>query len=132
MTLIGCVAEWCMNASAAKSGESYVLSETICVPVGNRARRFSYSTVQEVDLVVMTGNSQDQTPLWTWSLGQAFGGNEHHLDISAGECVTWTTAWDGTDEAGDPLDPGTYRLEVQSLAEQAAGTTATATFQISE
>ena len=121
-----------MTASAAKSGESYVLSESICVPVGYRARRFSYSTIQEVDLVVMSGAPQDQTALWTWSLGQAFRSDEHHLDISAGECVTWTTVWDGTDEAGEPLDPGTYRLEVESLAEQAAGTTATATFQISE
>lgn len=130
-TLVGCVADWCMSASAGKVDENYSLAMDICVPVGTRARRFSFATTQEVDLTVSSGNSSNRPKVWTWSLGQAFRSNEHHVDISAGECVTWSTVWDGTDEAGNGLEPGSYRLDVRSLADQAADRTAAATFQIS-
>ena len=131
-TLIGCFSDWCMSASAIRTGAHYSLAMDICVPVGNRARRFSYATTQEVDLAVLPGDPKDPAPLWTWSLGQTFPTDEHHVDISAGECVRWETTWDGTDEAGNPLEPGTYRLTVRSSAEQAGERTGTARFQISE
>lgn len=132
-TVVPCITDWCLIATAAENGDRYELAMDICVPVGARARRFSYPTTQEVDLAVSPGTSADAAAVWTWSKGQRFAPNPHHVDISAGECVTWKTLWDGTDEAGEPLEPGNYRLSVHSPAEQAGDrSTATTTFRVSE
>ena len=128
---IGCI-EWCLQPQVLKEGDRYALRMDLCVAVGGRARRFSYATVQEVDMWVATNEQQPQT-LWTWSLGQQFPTSEHHLDISPGQCVMWQTLWDATDERGEPLEPGNYRLFAKSLAEQTAPNSVTeTTFQISE
>lgn len=114
-----------------REGDSYALNLDLCVAVGARARRFSYDTTQEADLWVATTAISPET-LWSWSLGQQFPADEHHLDIAAGECIKWTVLWDGTDEAGEPLPPGNYRLFAKSLAEQAGQSSTTeTTFQIS-
>ena len=127
---IGCI-DWCLSSNALKAGENYVLRLDLCVAVGGRARRFSYTTTQELDLWVATSDPSPET-LWTWSLGQHFSPNEHHIDIAAGECVSWQTVWDATDERGEHLEPGTYRLFAKSLAEQVApNSTTETTFQIS-
>lgn len=131
-TIVPCVTDWCLMASATRQGDRYALALDICVPVGTRTRRFSYPTTQEADFSVAP-NSVPGAPVWTWSSGQRFPANLHHVDITAGECVMWTTHWDATDESGARLEPGTYRLSVRSLAEQTAErSTATTTFQISE
>ena len=128
---IGCL-DWCMSPQALKQGEDYALKLDLCVAVGGRTRRFSYATTQEADLWVATMGSDPET-LWTWSLGQHFSPNEHHLDVGPGECVTWETVWDATDERGQRLEPGNYRLFAKSLAEQTApNSTTQTTFQITE
>ncbi|HUR49830.1 MAG TPA: BsuPI-related putative proteinase inhibitor [Acidimicrobiales bacterium] len=126
---IGCL-EWCLTPSVVREGDVFVLTLDLCVAVGARARRFSYATTQEVDMWVATSEPSPET-LWTWSLGQQFAAQEHHLDISAGECVRWIAKWDGTDERGEPLPAGNYRLFTKSLAEQVApNSTTETTFQI--
>lgn len=126
---IGCL-EWCLSPSVVKGEDTYALSLDLCVAVGARARRFSFPTTQEVDLWVTTSEASPET-LWTWSLGQQFAPQEHHVDISPGECVRWTTSWDGADERGEPLPAGTYRLFTKSFAEQVAQSSTTeTTFQI--
>ena len=128
---IGCI-DWCLSPQALRQGDEYALKLDLCVAVGARARRFSYATTQETDLWVSTGGQRYET-LWTWSLGQQFLPNEHHLDIGPGECVSWQTLWDATDEHGQRLEPGNYRLFGKSLAEQTApNSTTETTFQISE
>ena len=126
---IGCL-EWCLSAQALKEDDVYALRLELCVAVGARARRFSYATTQELDLWV-TAAADEAKALWTWSLGQRFPVHEHHLDIGPGECVTWQTNWDGTDEGGQTLPAGNYRLFAKSLAEQVAtNSTTETTFQI--
>lgn len=130
-TIVPCVTDWCLMAWATKSGDHYALGLDICVPVGARTRRFSYPTTQEADYIVSPGNSPDAAPVWTWSKGQTFPANLHHVDIPAGQCVSWKTLWDATDESGAPLEPGNYRLTVRSVAEQAGNRSTTSiTFRI--
>lgn len=128
---IGCL-DWCMSPRVLKAEDAYALQLDLCVAVGARARRFSFATTQELDMWVATAGTEPET-LWTWSLGQHFSPNEHHLDIGPGECVTWETLWDATDEGGQALEPGNYRLFAKSLAEQTApNSTTETTFQINE
>lgn len=126
---IGCI-DWCMSPRALKVEDHYALQLDLCVAVGARARRFSFATTQELDMWVATATNTPET-LWTWSLGQQFSPNEHHVDIGPGECVTWQTLWDATDERGEQLEPGNYRLFARSLAEQTApNSTTETTFQV--
>ena len=126
---IGCI-DWCLQPHVLKEGDDYALNLDLCVAVGGRVRRFSFATTQELDMWVATGTANPET-LWTWSLGQQFSPNEHHLDIAPGECVRWRTLWDATDERGEDLEPGNYRLYAKSLAEQTApNSTTETTFQI--
>lgn len=126
---VACV-DWCPSAMATSTPEGYSLELHLCVAVGGRAHRFSYQTTQELDLRVDTAGTPGDT-VWTWSVGQHFPREAHHLDVSPGECVTWTVLWDATDESGEPLPPGDYRLFAKSLADQAAARpNSEATFQI--
>ena len=128
---IGCL-DWCMSPQVLRQDDAYSLTLDLCVAVGARARRFSFPTTLETDLwVTTTANSPDT--LWTWSVGQQFTPQEHYVDIGPGECVTWQTLWDATDEQGARLEPGDYRLFAKLFAEQVApNSTTETTFQISE
>ena len=125
---VGCL-DWCLQGRATRAYDGYELSMDLCVAVGGRTRRFSFATAQELDLSV---SSQNGPAEWTWSVGQRFAANEHHVDIAAGECAKWTVIWDATDESGSALPAGRYTLNVRSLAEQAAGASSASSFDIPE
>lgn len=128
---IGCI-DWCLSGDVVAQGDGFLLSLDLCLPVGGRARRFSFSTTQEVDFRIDTAGTPGTT-VWTWSLGQHFPARDHHVDIQSGECVRWSAPWDATDEAGRRVPGGSYRLRAASLAEQLQGTQAAdRSFQVPE
>jgi hypothetical protein len=126
--LIGCF-DFCVGARIARDGEEWVLTSQLCVAVGTRTRQFTYATLQEIDLTI--SETAGSEPLWRWSTGQQFPASEHQLDLASGECMVWSAPWLGTDENGEPLEPGSYTFTTKNFADEVADrSTSSTTFQI--
>lgn len=107
--------DWCFHVGLTGAGEQayastahlLTIQAVLCRPDDEGGGTALYSSAAEVLIEVGPRGA----PVWTWSMGRAVIG-AHGKDIAAGWCVEWRTTWNGTNDAGEPLDPGRYELRV--------------------
>jgi hypothetical protein len=56
-----------------------------------------------------------------WRLTGGAATSSHDLATPANGCWTWSVDWTGTDDAGRPVDRGSYTLAATSAADEVRG-----------
>jgi len=64
------------------------------------------------------GVSQGGHLLWQWSTGQAFPAVLVMIDVQPGDCVEWSTTWNGVDDYNRPLPDGAYEVKARVTAHE--------------
>jgi len=108
--------KWCTFASVDPqySDETYyVLKFTACRSVdSNTNGEITFGKKQKVEFVITRVENSEN--IWTYSRGVAAEATTSKTEMFAGECVDWTTNWDGYDDWGGDPGAGEYRLEAWS------------------
>ncbi len=68
-----------------------------------------FNTAQRYDIVV----SQAGREVWRWSNDRSFAQVTGSLTLSPGQSVEYTERWNGQDNQGTPVTPGTYTITAQ-------------------
>ncbi|HEY3316176.1 MAG TPA: BsuPI-related putative proteinase inhibitor, partial [Bacillota bacterium] len=68
-----------------------------------------FPTAQQYDLIVTLNNSA----VWQWSLGQAFGQTVTEMTLAAGQTVTYAATWGQLSSAGQAVAAGQYAIKAQ-------------------
>lgn len=114
---------WCVNYVGARSGKAgtpVTLAIELCRMTGFREGTASFPTAQEADFTVSTDGASART-VWRWSYGRSFDRTRHGITVVAGTCERWSTVWEVRSNDGRPLNPGTYDLLPDVLADNLSG-----------
>lgn len=93
-----------------QAGESVTFTLAVDNP-GSAETTLTFSSGQSYDVVVMAGEAE----VWRWSNGRGFIQVIREIPFQPGVTLVGRETWDGRDNAGVPLPPGSYRA-VGSLA----------------
>lgn len=107
---------WCAYARVTTPSETgtarYELQYTLCRQVDAGDGWVQFDRVQEADFSATEDARQDT--VWTYSAGQPVVPVSSRTEIPAGNCVTWSTMWDGYDDYGYTPPAGFYTLRARS------------------
>lgn len=113
---------WCAYARATTPKENgtdfYELEYTLCRQVDALDGWVDFGRVQEADFSA-TDKRHDEDPanddtVWKYSAGQPVVPAASRTEVPAGNCVTWSTLWDGYDDFGANPAAGSYVLWARS------------------
>lgn len=112
---------WCATAHAAEvSGSTaWTFSYTLCRAIDEEPGTVVFDRAQEAEYSVLHLASGET--IWTWSAGQPVVGKTSSSTAQPGECITWSTTWNGYDDFGYTPDPGQYRLTASSTGRSDTG-----------
>lgn len=98
---------WCTTARVTASGTgTYLLEYAICRSAVMGGANLAFDRTVEVDFAAQYVNDSDT--VWTWSKGQPNLAKKHSVPFNGGDCVVWSTTWDGYDDYGRDPQPGSY------------------------
>ena len=93
---------------------------SLCVnPLEGAPVRLDFSGGQEHEMLVRDSTGTGTSPTftgpvrWRWSRTVTFTQGAHQRSVAPDRCLRWTTRWDGRDNDGNLLPPGTYDLELK-------------------
>jgi hypothetical protein len=111
---------WCTTARAtAQNGgkDGYLFELAVCRSVADTtATALTFALAEEADFAAIDTAHNDT--VWTWSAGQHVARKSHSVTFAQGDCIVWSTVWNGDDDLGDTPPPGQYTLHATSLANQ--------------
>lgn len=99
--------DWCEGTAYLSDAEPYTLSLEVCRPAGTSDGTLDFPG-READVWVTDAS---KSTVWDWAKHPAATPAKDTVTVPAGQCVTWTTSWDGGDDYGTPLpaNRGTVR-----------------------
>jgi hypothetical protein len=100
-----------LRNAAGQTADTFAAGEQIEMVLTVRNRLDSAATVEfpsarTADFLVVRENSS--VLVWLWSQGRAFAQVVTEVEFAAGETKTISVSWNQTDNAGNPVAPGTY------------------------
>jgi hypothetical protein len=111
---------WCTTARATPQNggkDGYVFELAVCRSVADTtANKLTFDLAEEADFAAIDTAHNDT--VWTWSAGQHVPQEQHSVTFAQGDCIVWSTLWNGDDDFGDTPPPGPYTLRATSLARQ--------------
>jgi hypothetical protein len=107
---------WCayprVDVYEGATGTTYTLHYVLCRGVDSGPGVVTFDRKAKVEFSA-TDTSNNDT-VWTYSAGQPRGAAGSDTTVDPGNCVEWTTVWDGYDDFGYTPAQGTYRLDARS------------------
>lgn len=104
---------WCWSAHASGS---YTFRLKACRGASDTSGILKFTGENEADFRVL----RDGATVWQWSVAHDDPAYVHDVYVDRWQCAVWTTRWHGFDQAGDPVPPGTYRMDALSHATNVA------------